>query len=398
MMNLAVCVLTYNHSEVMDQLLNLYAKEYSEYGIDIYIYDSSDDNKTKVIIEKLVADGNTNIFYVEIANNVPVDEKYLFVLDRIGLKKDYDYILPIKDRVFYQGNDFFNRLEGVMEKGADVIFLGFDEDRAGIIYPNTKREYGSPVEFFRDYGEITQSWESVIYNCESMIKKANISELKKKYLLSGKCSFNQTLFLFARLSELNNCKICTLSLKRGERLTSALVSSGWRKRIVDIWVRDWMESISRLPAIYDEYKADVIKKQSSSKVLFGSVDTLINMKAMNMLDEETYRYLHNTWDKISYLPQIYLEDIYKDRLELVMSDMIANIIEAFRKEEYVRASEIFMANECLKYAFGENVYELLKECFDIYRYEINMSDNQLIFKGVHTPEEALQRYLAIKNS
>ena len=47
----ACCYLTYNHPEVVEQILERICDTYREKGIDIYYYDSSTDEKTEEIIK-----------------------------------------------------------------------------------------------------------------------------------------------------------------------------------------------------------------------------------------------------------------------------------------------------------------------------------------------------------
>ena len=115
----ACCYLTHEHPEVVDEVLDAVCEEYGKRGIDIYVYDSSEDDDTKEVVEKYVSKGLCDLYYVPIQftkGKNGGNEKYLYVLSGFGLEGDYDYIWPSKDRCWYSGNTL------------DEICAAIDED------------------------------------------------------------------------------------------------------------------------------------------------------------------------------------------------------------------------------------------------------------------------------
>lgn len=62
----ACCYLTYNHPEAMDEVLEHICVPYGEKGIDIYVYDSSENNDTENVVGKYIEKGQCRLFYVPV--------------------------------------------------------------------------------------------------------------------------------------------------------------------------------------------------------------------------------------------------------------------------------------------------------------------------------------------
>ena len=55
--NIAYCIPTYNHPDTIRDVLEKSAALYKEYGIDIYIYDSSEERDTEDIVNEFIQCG-----------------------------------------------------------------------------------------------------------------------------------------------------------------------------------------------------------------------------------------------------------------------------------------------------------------------------------------------------
>ena len=60
-LNLAVIIPTCNRPKAIEYLLSYSAVLYRRFGIDIIIYDSSEDNKTQQIVDRLILNGYFNV-------------------------------------------------------------------------------------------------------------------------------------------------------------------------------------------------------------------------------------------------------------------------------------------------------------------------------------------------
>ena len=62
---LAVCIPTYNRSQIIQEFLETYINEYIYEKFDIYIYDSSEDRKTETLVREWMQ-YYTNLYYVSV--------------------------------------------------------------------------------------------------------------------------------------------------------------------------------------------------------------------------------------------------------------------------------------------------------------------------------------------
>ena len=118
--SVACCFLTHNHTDALSEILDRCLKVYSEYEIDICIYDDSDDDSTKNLIYDLINKGATNLFYIDAHEAQTGDDKYLLAIQGYGLPKAYDYIWPSKDRVCFD-EAFIKRVRNAIEEGHDAV-------------------------------------------------------------------------------------------------------------------------------------------------------------------------------------------------------------------------------------------------------------------------------------
>ena len=70
--------------------------------------------------------------------------------------------------------------------------------------------YSDPVELYRRYASSSTDWEALIRRRDTMLIPIDWETYERLYGVGSDCNFNQTLTLYARLSEMDACsvKIC----------------------------------------------------------------------------------------------------------------------------------------------------------------------------------------------
>jgi len=126
---IACCYLTYNHPEVVKEVLEGALNNYTKYGTDMYFYDSSDDDLTKNIIESYISNGAQRLFYIDTRHINTGDEKYIYALQKNGLMKKYDYLWICKDRMYLEER-ILMRMVKVLKSGCDLL-LAIEEKNVG---------------------------------------------------------------------------------------------------------------------------------------------------------------------------------------------------------------------------------------------------------------------------
>ena len=90
---LAVMVMTHNHPETLDYVLEKNIELYKKYGIDVYICDDGDDDKTQKITERYISNGYNNLFWKDVHGVIHGNEKYFNAVQQKYTDKEYgEYI------------------------------------------------------------------------------------------------------------------------------------------------------------------------------------------------------------------------------------------------------------------------------------------------------------------
>lgn len=393
--SIACCYLTYCHPEVIDQILGIICELYSAHGIDLYIYDSSPDNKTENIVDKYREKYPDTLFYVDVRHIDTADEKYLYVIRGNGLRKKYDYIWPTKDRCFFMGQTLDKICEEI-QKGYDVVFAACEDNRWELRTPPVKDVYTDGEEFFEHYGQLSTDWEALIRKTETMLEPIDWDEYSGKYNIGANQSFNQTITLFARLSEMENYQIRVIHHDLNDIRYSLLASSTWNDRLVEIWFRRWISAVFSLPEMYNRHKINIIHSQLNRPDLFGSVEALVLWKYKGILTAENMGELLGAWNMISDVPVKYVQMIFSDMEKDVYPEVVGELHTAFKNHEYDKAYIIFTTNSWLSQTMDGESFADLSIAFKVYKNEINTKGYSVLFEGTSSLEELLGRYREIK--
>lgn len=292
-MNVAMCVFTHNHPDSIKKVLEIVADIYKQMKLDVYYYDSSDDDRTKCIIQNYREAGYSNLYYVDGFRGAELTPKVLAAFDVEGLHKEYEYIWPIRDRS-YVLPDTLEQIKLAASMKRDVIFLGGLECISNDV--NSDKLYTSATEFFLDWGYAATSLDGTIYRIDSVL--ANYC----KETISGKCVyFPQYVALFQNI--VDGMKIQLLKNEQIQIHTLEEQGSGWRSMVFEVWKDEWIKENELLPPKYDEYKPIVIKQAGNLPWVFGSVSTLKGYKNDGILCVEKLDKILNDWEMVSDIPR-----------------------------------------------------------------------------------------------
>lgn len=303
MCQIAVCIPTYNHSEIINDVLKDCVDDYEQYGIDIYYFDSSEDNKTFEIVKKYQDKGYNNLFYNKIPVSYLPHKKILSFFKGEGLQKEYDYIWPVKDRSFCPDSTL-KKINDEIRKKRDVIFLGVINNGHMI-----NREYHDSKKFYKEWGWLSTSLDVVIYNKKTILNyldNPQYEELCQQRYYGPWCSY---VTLFHKLTELENANICVLCDSETQIYNSPLGKSTWEKNVFEIWKDDWIQANDNLPSCYDEYKDDVIKYTASLPWILGGIPRLMELHQKGILTEESYDTVIENWERVSDIPRETVKEI-----------------------------------------------------------------------------------------
>ena len=388
--SVACCYLTHNHTDALSEILDRCLNVYSKYEIDICVYDDSDDDSTKDLINGYIDQGATNLYYIDAHAAKTGDDKYLLAIQGYGLPKTYDYIWPSKDRVCFD-EPFISKLRSAIDEGHDAVVGSFEYARWDVGENLNVDVYTDPVEFYRLYNVVCTNWECLIRKRETMLDPIDWDRYTKAYNLSAENSFNQTLTLFGRLAEMNDCsiRICRYT---NERFLSSKAVSAWGEVIFYLWIEKWVSANFSLPPIYDKYKAEAIKSQTNLSELFGSVEEMISLHKEGIYTKEVFSKYRSVWQFVSNIPLDRLEVIAEGRYQDAMDATINDFEQSFIDQDFKKAWWLISANKSLKDHYDERTYRILVGCFNQYRQDMMSSGVSNVFLGISSIQDLIERY------
>lgn len=333
-MNVAMCIPTYNRANVVEDTLSRGIEGYAKMGIDLYYYDGSDNDDTRKVVEKYINKGYKNIKYMSLPTE---PNRSAMIYAGKGLDKEYDYIWPVKDRVWFE-EPTLRAVEKAMEKGFDAIFLGvlWSYAHPGI---GTKT-YENPKEFYLDWGYLVTSLDVNIFKYDSMLAELSYEELTKY-----NPSFIHFQIMFQQLAE-GKKSVRALIGNDIVAYNSQLGTSGWKKNAFLTWEERWIDVNEKLPECYNEYKDEVIKHAGRLPWIFGNVDSIIEFKECGALSPENLDSVLKNWDRVSDIPKEKVVAIangtYDKRHDL---DLVPKEIDEFlglmiQMEEFVKLGKL----------------------------------------------------------
>lgn len=393
--NIAYCIPTYNHPDTVKEVIGLVADMYNRNGFDIYIYDTSETEETKNVIEKYCSQGITNLYYVDMNPDINGSEKMVYIFSGKGLRKRYDYVGIIKDRAYFD-EITMSKIQAESHKEYDAIFLPVAHMPYDV-YPQPGRElYNDPVEFFRDYGAQVPNLETVFFRCDSLLKGVNWDDFIKKFFVKRLCNFEQFIIMFNGVAKMENPQIRVLREGEVLRRVSSLSNSTWFGHIFLTWAELWPRAVDVLPKCYDEYKPLIKKQETMQPILFGSPYSLVRLAKEGLLTPKVIEELKDVWPEISDIPYECLYDIVENRHGRLLSRLMLEWVKLFAEQKFPQAYHMFHSNMWLKDVLGDYSYATLKKCFEIYRIELEQGKEKGIFRNVHSYREAIESYQTMK--
>lgn len=253
-LNLAVIVPTCNRAQAIDNLLFQSARSFRHYGIDIIIYDSSDNDRTEAVVQNFRIDGYKNIIYKRYEgkfDGFSLDDKVISAYQEFA--HQYEYLWICRDGLIITIDKIYDDLRRFMEEKYDFIIVDSAFRNEG---EETEKVYSCPEDceaFFREQAVRLVTLGTLILSSRVAM------ELIEQYPVSEKNdSFWQTVAPFYYCAE-KRAKVASV-------VNYVFVGNGGRNAFWDEdnetmsqWVDRWYRAIAGLPSLYDKEKPDVLK-------------------------------------------------------------------------------------------------------------------------------------------
>ncbi|MDD7027467.1 MAG: hypothetical protein PUI46_10325 [Lachnospiraceae bacterium] len=243
MKSLAICIPTYNRSDVLKDSFAYELDACHDLGIDIYLYDSSDDGRTKELVHTL--NEYENLYHIEIDSSVSLDEKVVMIFQSYGRQKKHDYLWLVGDSVSF-GRELLERICKMVLLEPTMIFIN-NEDLQNL----GDKEYSSVEEIFRELFWKSSLWGSIIVQ-ESLYDDVDWETYIQKFVGTDQISVGLHWY---RLASVQNFKAFLLSVRKGiDMRKSTLKKIAWWKgkecgseTVYRVWARGLVQTVYQLP-------------------------------------------------------------------------------------------------------------------------------------------------------
>ncbi len=234
---LAVISLTHNHPQTIEDVIQNCAEYYKKHGIEIYFFDSSDNDDTKTIVEKYISLGYDNLIHLSL-RGLEMQDKMNMIFSGKGLRKKYKYIWPTKDRAYVK--------EWVLEQVLDAARDDYD---IIFTFPNkyeNGERYDSAKEFYRDYAAWVTTVNVTVYNTKTILRDYKIVD--EGYYCPGSEAFLQNAAVFDGLAKLDSPRIKIVDTNP-DGICMSLFSSTTTEHSIETWKDHWITVNDHLPEI-----------------------------------------------------------------------------------------------------------------------------------------------------
>lgn len=281
---LCIIIPTANRANDIEYYLRMKYEEYALFGVDIIIFDSSDDDKTERVVKKYQDREDSTVIYHRYTgyfDGVSIDHKVMKAYEMYA--SQYEYLWPCRDGLLINIREVYRDLLDAFEQKVDSV----------IVYAWYQNYEGLPERQSQ-----SDCREILVQHCRHMaILGASIfsSHFIKAVLESEPVDEIKNYGLWQPMAMFHYWAIHTpnvVSLVRNVFTLNTHVTSisFWNKkgRALWQWGKRWYEMVNALPAEYDAVKKDIMIIEMADFTPFAQAQLVI-MRANGSLTRKTFQ-------------------------------------------------------------------------------------------------------------
>ncbi len=273
--DLAICIPTYNRAEQVKDYLEKTEAILNELSIDVYFYDSSDNDDTKEVLE-YYQKRNLFLFYVRVDSSIPSNIKIMNIWGDENLMKNYRYIWIMGDSLRWTDSVYRRVVAQLNNKYQAIIPDPYDFNNIGTCVMNDKQEVlDNCCVSLTLYG-------CSILSTDYFIGGTNWEKIKKKYCDKNHLGFSQVGYFFERLNEIEDLRVLILCcfFDAGALNSKIRKDNHWTKTsFYNTFLVQWKNTVKDLPSSY-KHKNEAIKMYDNN-IHFISLPRLEQMRVDN---------------------------------------------------------------------------------------------------------------------
>ena len=251
MKNLAICIPTYNRVEVLQDTLSHELEICNDLGVDIYLYDSSSDGKTKALAENLCK--YPNLHHIALDSAISLDEKVVKLFQTYGREKKHDYFWLVGDGVIF-GKELLENVLNVLQTEPTMVFVNSED-----LQKLGNKEYNNPRDIFRELFWKSSLWGSIIVR-EDLYYDIDWKVYIDKFVGLDQISVGMHWY---RLASVEKFRAVLLSVRKNidMRKTSVNKIAWWKENacgsetVYRVWAKGLVETVQQLPFTKEDIEA-----------------------------------------------------------------------------------------------------------------------------------------------
>lgn len=353
--DIAFCIPTYNRSIIIQEFCDELLDTYFEYGIDVYIYDSSEDDETQKIIAEYMGKYE-NLYYIRINSRIDGMKKAYMIFQKYGLNKEYKYLWMCGDSLRYDERSLNAVITTTQKGNYDLIIvdaLDPEPDDADHVI-NDKNV------LFSECGPIMTLFGAVIIRMDTFDTNVDWNEMEKKYMQDDSIYYSHVGFYFEQLNKMKTfTAIHCFMDKNGFRISKYKSSFIIWKRTFYFYCETWYNTVMKLP---DEYKdKKKVIKLMGEKYNFNDY-YISEYKIHEVLNVKSFFRYYDRWETLTDYPRymVFMLAILPTSVALKML-LKPSKTEMQEKRSNIQKLYSFVSKRKHIYLYGAGQYGLLYE-------------------------------------
>lgn len=247
--SLNLAILTYNRPQILLNNIMHMNKFLPKYNVEIYVYDDSNNDESKQIIEQYIKEHEvTNVFYRKTA----INQGYDYNVKRAFQNTPGDYIYVVGEALCLNEDIFQKVYQDIQHNDFDVVIIKNEK-------LNTETILNNVNELYVNYAWYVTLIGSTIYSRKNLDIALAASE---KYF---GLLFLQWAILFEKLI-LSDIKV---KIYKGQYITphkDKVMSFGF-ENYLEVFCKNWVEMNNLLPESFPNKAAVIMSHDENTRVL-----------------------------------------------------------------------------------------------------------------------------------
>lgn len=343
-----ICIPTYCREKAIEELLQENMEICTEFEADVYIYDSSEDNRTQLIVKRWMEDYH-NLYYIRFPAELHSNMKVYKIFQKYAWHKEYKYLWVCTD-AFRWTREVFSKICAQFENDYDMIVVNWrDIEKLG------DKRYYDINDFAEECGWHLTYYGGAVLNVHTMLEDVDWKRMQSKYNRPERVNHSHLCFWLEQISILKDFSAVNLSFPPGAAKRTSLyqgASSGWNEERFYVFGYCFPEAIYALPDCYKEETKSAIVKKHGKYATFGD---FLGLRARGEFDISVYRALKDEWPILTDIPRRKLKKIARmssRQVRKAQSPVQAGKLKIRKHKRQLKRFEKFSRQNKTLYIYG----------------------------------------------